>query len=90
MLTVMKNAAKRGASATPPQTAKLSAKDLEFISANQRLEGFEGKITEAVVEHVPNIEEITESARRFGAQVPDEKHRNQQPIFKLPHRPAQR
>ena len=83
MLTTMKHATNRGATATPQQPAGASLKDLEFVSANQRLEGFAGEITEAVAAHGSNVEEIVETAKKFGAQVPSEKHRRQQPIFKV-------
>ena len=56
-------------------------KDLEFVSANQQLEGLPGKITEAVAAHEPNLDEIVESAKRFGAQVPTEANHKRPAVF---------
>ncbi len=81
MLTTPKHAAKPAPAATPPAPAPDLAGELAFISANQQLEGFEGKITEAVARHQPNMEEIAEEARRFGAQVPTEENRKRSPLF---------
>ena len=68
MLTTTKLPTKPVAPASQP--AKASSADLEFLSANQQLEGFPGKITEAVAAHEPDLKKIAASARRFGAQIP--------------------
>ena len=69
MLSADKNAGKRVAPASPPTPAEKKQADLEFASANQQLEGFPGKISEAVVAHEPDLEAITRDAKRFGAQL---------------------
>ena len=43
---------------------------LKFASENQRLEGFPGEISEAARQHRPDMEEIKDVARKFGAQIP--------------------
>lgn len=79
MLTTTKSPTKRAAEASVP--AQASTADLQFLSANQQLEGFPGKITEAVTAHQPDLKQIAESARSFGAQIPTEKNRRQPPIL---------
>ena len=84
MLTTTKNAADRGSTASPqaPQTnSQKIAADLEFVAANQELEGFSGTISEAVANHEPNLAEIAEAARRFGAQVPTLANATRPPLF---------
>jgi hypothetical protein len=66
------------------------AKDLEFAAANQQMEGFSGKITEAVAAHEPNMQEITEAAKCFGAQLPTEENLKQPPVFQNGIAPARR
>lgn len=73
MLTTTKSPTKPVAEASQP--AQSSTSDLQFLSANQQLEGFPGKITEAVASHQPNMKQIADSARQFGAQVPGQKKR---------------
>jgi hypothetical protein len=46
------------------------------------MEGFPGRITEAVAAHQPNLRQITEDAKRFGAHIPTEENLKQPPIFK--------
>jgi hypothetical protein len=82
MLTTTKHAAKRELTATPPPRVRVSRQDLEFVSANQQLEGFPGQVTETVAVHEPALRDIAESARRFGAQVPTVTNRQQPPIFR--------
>jgi hypothetical protein len=82
MLTTTKHAAKRELTATPPPRVRVSRQDLEFVSANQQLEGFPGQITEAVAGHEPDMREIVESARRMGAQVPTLANCQRPPIFR--------
>jgi hypothetical protein len=84
MLTTSKNPTKRPAEASVP--AQASTADLEFLSANQQLEGFPGKITETVSVHQPDMRQIAESARRFGAQVPTEVNRQQPPVLPVAKR----
>ena len=79
MLTTTKIPTKRAAPASQPGQASLA--DLQFLSANQQMEGFPGKITEAVAAHEPDMEKIAASARRFGAQIPTEENRKQLPDF---------
>ena len=79
MLTTAKIPTKQAAPASHPGKASLA--DLEFLSANQQLEGFPGKITEEVAAHQPDLETIAESARRFGAQIPSKQNRKQRPVF---------
>jgi polysaccharide deacetylase 2 family uncharacterized protein YibQ len=81
MLTT-KNAPKPPAPARPFKPADQLAKDLQFASANQQMEGFPGRITEAVAAHQPNLRQITEDAKRFGAHIPTEENLKQPPIFK--------
>ena len=82
MLTTTNTPTKRDAPATPP--ARASAADLEFLSANQQLEGFPGTITEAVAAHEPDMQAIAESAKSFGAQIPSEENRQRLPVFPTP------
>lgn len=84
MQATTKSAAKRDATATLPLAPKPSAQDLAFLSENQQLEGFPGKITEELAAHRPNMEQIVESAKRFGAQVPTEENRKRPPVFPKP------
>ena len=81
MLTTTKHAARPGKTASPCKPDRNLAKDLEFVSANQQLEGLPGKITEAVAAHEPNMDEIIESAKRFGAQIPTEANHKRPAIF---------
>ncbi len=81
MLTATKNPTKQTAPASQPVT--VSAADLEFLSANQQLEGFPGKITPEIAAHRPNMDKIAASARRFGAQVPTKENRQKPPLFPL-------
>src|ERR1035441_2154303 len=81
MLTTTKNAAKPRTTASPLRSAMKLTKDLEFAAANQQMEGFPGHISEAVAGHEPNMEEIAEDAKRFGAQVPTEENLRQPPVF---------
>ena len=46
--------------------------DLRFISQNEQLEGFSGEITEAVRQHMPDLEELKAVSKRFGAQIPQD------------------
>jgi len=46
--------------------------DLRFISQNEQLEGFSGKITDAVRQHKPDMEGLKAAAKRFGAQIPQD------------------
>ena len=81
MLSSDKNAVKRAAPASAPTSAEKKQADLEFASANQQLEGFPGKISEAVVAHEPDLEAIARDAKRFGAQLPAEENLSQPPLF---------
>jgi hypothetical protein len=84
MLTTTKTPIERDASATPSRRA--SDADLEFLAENQQLEGFPGKITEAVATHEPDMQEIAESTQRFGGQIPTEENRLRPPIFQKTNR----
>ena len=53
----------------------------EDAGPNQQLEGFPGKISEAVVAHEPDLEAIALDAKRFGAQLPAEENLSQPPLF---------
>lgn len=66
---------KKPASGRPGKSrrARVSAEDLKFISENQRLSGFLGKITPAMRAYKPDRRAIAKSAKRFGAQVPSSK-----------------
>lgn len=79
MLTTTKSPTKAVAEASQPQASSTS--DLQFLSANQQLEGFPGKVTEDVLAHQPDMKQIAESARSFKAQVPLEKNRQQPPVL---------
>jgi len=82
MLTTTKHASKRELTATPPPRVRVSRQDLEFVAANQQLEGFPGQVTETVAVHEPALREIVESANRFGAQMPTMANRQQPPLFR--------
>jgi len=47
----------------------ITEEDLRFASANQKLAGFPGAITDAMRNHRPDRDAIVKSAERFGAQV---------------------
>lgn len=79
MLTTTKTPTKPVAEASQPQPSSIA--DLQFLSHNQQLEGFPGKITEDVAAHQPDMKQIAESAKKFGAQVPTEKNRQQPPVL---------
>jgi hypothetical protein len=81
MLTAPKNASNREGSATPLTTVADLRADLEFVAANQQLEGFSGTITDAVANYEPDLAEIAESARSFGAQVPSQSGQLSPPLF---------
>jgi len=82
MLTTTEHGARPGTGAILPRPARALSADLEFVAANERLEGLPGKVTEAVAAHQPNLEGIAESAKRFGAQVPKEANRRQPAVFR--------
>jgi len=82
MLTTTKHAARPAKAAILPRPARALSADLEFVAANERLEGLPGKVTEAVATHQPNLEAIAKSARRFSAQVPKEANRRQPAVFR--------
>ena len=46
--------------------------DLRFISQNQQMEGFSGKITEAMRQYKPDLEELKAVSKRFSAQIPQD------------------
>lgn len=69
MLTSQKSLTKSGSSAT--QVAEALKRDMDFVSANQQLEGFSGEITEVIANHQPDLATISEVARKFGGQVPN-------------------
>ena len=81
MLTSTKDAANRSPSTTPVPPSRKIAADLEFVAANQELEGFSGTISETVANHEPNMAEIAEAARRSGAQIPTPENKARAPIF---------
>ncbi|MEQ1842505.1 MAG: hypothetical protein ABL994_19060 [Verrucomicrobiales bacterium] len=78
MLTSHNSLTKSASSAT--QVAADLKRDLEFVSANQQIEGFSGEITEAIVSHQPDMKAIAESAKKFGAQVPNAANLSQPPL----------
>ena len=90
MLTTTNIASKPGKTASPLKPVKTLPKDFAFASANQQMEGFSGKITEAVAAHESNMQEITEAAKRFGAQLPTEENLKQPPVFQNGIAPARR
>ncbi len=57
----------------------LSPSDLKFISENQKLAGFSGKITEETATYEADMDVIAESAASLGAQIPSPKNRPQKP-----------
>ena len=79
MLTTQKTLTKPGASAT--QVAAAIKRDLEFVSANQQLEGFSGEITEAIANHQPDMAAIAEAAEKFGAQIPNPASLSKPPVI---------
>ena len=82
VLTTTKHAAKRELSATPAPRVGVARTDLEFVSANQQLEGFPGHVSAPVAAHGPDLQQIEGTARRFGAQVPTAGNRKQTPLFR--------
>jgi hypothetical protein len=44
--------------------------DLKFISENQKLSGFPGRLNKRVVAHKPDMKKIAESAKHLNAQTP--------------------
>jgi hypothetical protein len=65
--------------AKPHRRVRLSDEDLKFISENQKLAGFSGRITNATATHEVDMDEIAESAKRFGAQIPSPQNRTPKP-----------
>src|SRR5262245_61647974 len=84
VLKTSKHAATPAPAATQTAPVHTLEEELAFVSANQQLEGFDGKITEAVANHQPDMEAIAEAAQRFGAQVPTEENRKRPPLFPRP------
>lgn len=80
MLTTQKSLTKPGNSAT--QVAASLKRDLEFVSANQQLEGFSGESTEAIINHQPDMKAIAESAKKFGAQMPNPANLSSPPLVR--------
>ncbi|MBE7503071.1 MAG: hypothetical protein HS113_22865 [Verrucomicrobiales bacterium] len=89
MLTTTKHAARPATAATLPRPARALQADLDFVAANERLEGLPGNVAEEVASHQPNVEAIASSARHFGAHVPREANRSQPAVFRE-HRPKHR
>ncbi|MCZ7636924.1 MAG: hypothetical protein M5U12_13275 [Verrucomicrobia bacterium] len=85
MLTTTKHAARPATAATLPRPARALQADLDFVAANERLEGLPGNVAEEVASHQPNVETIASSARHFGAQVPREANRSQPAVFREHH-----
>ena len=81
MLTPTKDVANQGATATPRPPAQKLAADLEFVAANQQLEGFSGAISAEAANHEPNMADIVAAARRSGAQIPTEENKARAPIL---------
>ena len=52
---------------------------LKFISENQQVAGFSGKISKATAMHEVGMDAIAESAARFGAQIPSTQNRPSKP-----------
>jgi hypothetical protein len=50
-----------------------------FISENQMLAGFSGRVARATAAHVPDKKAITKSAIRFHAQIPGAVKRSPRP-----------
>ncbi len=80
MLTSQKSLTKSASSAT--HVAAALKRDLEFVSANQQIEGFSGEITEAIANHQPDLAAISESAQKFGAQVPNPANLSTPPLVR--------
>jgi ribosomal protein L28 len=53
-----------------PRRVKMSAAVLKFISENQKLSAFSGRITSRTAKHKVDLDAIAESAARIGAQIP--------------------
>ncbi len=80
MLTSQKSLTKSASSAT--QVAAALKRDLEFVAANQQIEGFSGEITEAIVNHQPDLAAISEAAQKFRAQVPNQANLSKPPLVR--------
>ncbi len=63
----------------PHRRVCLSDDVLRFISENQRLSGFSGRITKKTAKHEADMEEIAALARRLNAQIPSSQNRAQKP-----------
>jgi hypothetical protein len=67
------------ASAKPHRRVRLSKETLRFISENQRLSGFSGRITKKTAVHEVDMDEIAASAKRLNAQIPCPENRRPKP-----------
>lgn len=65
--------------AKPRRRVRPSDEDLKFISENQQLSGFSGRITKATAMHEVDMDAIAESAKRFNAQIPSPQNRQPKP-----------
>jgi hypothetical protein len=73
----------------PHRRARLSKDVLKFVSENQRLSGFSGRITKKIAMHEPDMNKIVASAKRFNAQIPSPQNRTPRPrISKFGRHPA--
>jgi hypothetical protein len=62
--------AKQPKGAKEPQQAQVPPEVLKFISENQKMAGFSGHISRETASYKPDMSQISNSAKRFGAQVP--------------------
>ena len=63
----------------PRRRVRLTPADLQFISQNQQMEGFSGRITKETANHEPDMDEIAASAKHLNAQIPSPGNRAPKP-----------
>jgi len=81
MLTT-KDAPKQAPTASPPAPRRNLSADLQFISDNQKLEGFSGRISAEVAAYRPDLKEIAASVEQFREQLSNEENAKRKPLFK--------
>jgi hypothetical protein len=59
--------------------SRLTPEHLRFISENQQMEGFSGRITKKTANHEPDMDEIAASAAPLNAQTPSSRNRAPKP-----------
>lgn len=81
MLTT-KDAPKQAPTASSPAPRRKLSTDLQFVSENQQLEGFSGKISDKVAAYRPDLKEIAASVKQFRSQLSNEENAQRKPLLK--------